>query len=113
MRNRRENGMRNKPRRPVDRPNCGSGYYDDNGDYRFASEDIVDGLSVAAAWSSLYKCWRGYRIALGHDDWAKRTDFARRIVFYCRLLRKNEPHFDELQDDEVVSMWPAAQNGNP
>jgi hypothetical protein len=90
-----------KEKRPVDRPNCGSGYYDDKyGDYHFAADEIVEGFSVAAGWACMKKCWKGYKIATGHNDWEQRVQYARKIVFLCRMLKITEPAFSELEYDE-------------
>lgn len=83
--------------RLVDRPKCGSFYLDKNGDGHWAYEDIGAGFTVAGAWASLRKCWRGYRIASGCGDYDGKVLYAGRIVTLCRLLKKNLPRFQELE----------------
>ena len=52
---------------------------------------------MAAAWASLRKCWKGYRIASGCGDDDEKMLYAGRIVTLCRLLKKNHPRFQELE----------------
>lgn len=92
-----------KRRRLVDRLNCGSFYCDDkDGNGHWAYEEIGHGLTVAAAWASLRKCWRGYRIASGNFDEDGKKMYAERIVFLCRMLKIKSPRFQELEMSETV-----------
>jgi hypothetical protein len=82
----------------VDRPNCGTFYCDDeDGNGHWAYEEIGPGLTVAGAWASLRKCWKGYRIASGCSDDDGKMLYAGRIVSLCHLLKKNPPRFQELE----------------
>ena len=91
-----------RDKRLVDRPNCGSFYLDKNGDGHWAYEDIGAGFTVAGAWASLRKCWRGYRVASGNNDDDGKVMYAGRIVFLCYLLKKEPPQFQELGLEETV-----------
>jgi hypothetical protein len=78
----------------------------------YASDAVKPNLTVAAAWSSLRRCWRAYKIAInesnrggrnkdGRDD-ERRVEYARRIVSLCKLLNIEPPYFMELDFHEEM-----------
>lgn len=98
----------------VDRPNNGSWYEDKDGNRHLAYEEPLPGFSVAAAWASLRRCWKGYRIALASEDGEKKVLYAGRIFFLCRLLNLEPPRFKGLEeeiDDEGTCNCPKECEG--
>jgi hypothetical protein len=79
-----------------------------------AYEEPLSGLSVAAAWASLRRCWKGYRIALANEDVEQRMLYAGRIFFLCRLLNLEPPRFKGLEeetDNESTCNYPEEYGG--
>ena len=93
------NSINLEERRSVDRPNSGSCYEDEDGTRHLAYEEPLPGLSVAAAWASLRRCWKGYRIALANEDEEQEALYAGRIFFLCRLLNLEPPRFKVLEEE--------------
>jgi hypothetical protein len=95
---------RRRKTRAVDRPGVWNYLYPDRyGVGHHADEELLQGLTAAAAWSCLRKCWKGYKIAAGKLDEDLKVVYARRIINLCRLLDIDEPEFLELYE------WPTGQ----
>ena len=89
--------------RPISRPNNGTGYQDKDGIWHEAWEEPLPGLSVTFGWSSLRKCWKGYKIARGNDNEELGRLYAGRIYFLTHLLNLEQPVLPDF-DAECYSV---------
>lgn len=89
--------LNQEPIRSASRPNSGTAYEDQDGTVRYA-DDVLEGgeFTVASAWASLRKCWRGFHAAqrTGSDEDMK--EFARRILFFQGELNLQISDFSDL-----------------
>ncbi len=89
-----------KVKRAVDRPNGGTMYEDKDGcRYMWYEETAVPGLTRAAAWACLRKCWKGYNIAMRQDDYDRKMLYAGRIHFLRSLLNLKQSRFRGLANE--------------
>lgn len=86
-----------KPIRSASRPNSGTAYEDKDGDIRYADDVLEDGeFTVASAWGSLRKCWRGFFAARRIGSVEEMAEFAGRILFFQSMLNLPSGNFSEL-----------------
>ena len=90
-----------KPVRPTSRPNPGTAYEDQDGNVRYADEELGGGqFTVAAAWASIRKCWRGYFAAqrIGSEEDMKM--YRQRINYLREELNLSGGDSDYYDPDE-------------
>ena len=83
------NGLRalqERKKRRVDRWINGTAYVDQSGNTRYATEQVDFGMTVAAAWASLRRSWKGFRIAKAHGDFEKVRLYTYRIYYLRAIL---------------------------
>ena len=90
-----------RPKRSVDRPIPGTCYVDEAGSIRWATEYLGDGtLTVASAWASLRRCWKGFKIAKSQGDHGRMAEYARAIQKLQSILNISRTDFPELMLDK-------------
>lgn len=84
----------------------GTSYEDEDGNVRYADEYLEEGnFTVGSAWGALRRCWTGYRIAKGQDDYEKMVKYAKAIQRLQRLLNISRTEFPDLVLDDAESQY--------
>lgn len=95
------------------RPNAGTYYIDVEGNLLYASDHLYQkgsDLTVSAAWASLRKCWKAFKIAKNKDDEVIKSLYAKRIQKLAGLLSIPINEFSDvdlsIEVTDEVPYWP-------